>query len=86
MAGQLHSLIENHEPDDFTNACRNALLQIVCEMPVDQAKIIYDHVTVPCPWTTAAEHQAWLDSYQCKAMRLELMMKTEQSSSTFKPE
>lgn len=80
MAGQLHSLIQNHEPDDFTIACRNALLGITAQMPLDQARLIYDHVTQPCPWTTEREHQAWLNSYQCQAMRLEIMMKSDQSS------
>lgn len=83
---QLHSLIENHEPDEFTTACRNALLQIICEMPADQARIIYDHVTIPCPWTTQAEHESWLNSYQCKAMRLELTLKEQAESQKKKNE
>lgn len=73
----LHQLLTGDSPDDFMTRCRDALRQIVAELPPDQARTVLHHATKPNPFTTPKQHQAWLDSHQCKAIGLEVLLKEQ---------
>lgn len=80
MTRSIASLIEGEEPDEFTTMCRDALRNLVAKLPPKEAKLVYEHCALPNGFTTKAQHEAWLRSFQYQAMSLELRIK---KSSTF---
>jgi len=69
------------EPDEFVDSCRDALRETVASLPPALGQLLYEQSKIKSPWSTLKQHQAWLDSYQYKAMTLELQLKQQEKDS-----
>jgi hypothetical protein len=74
----LNQRIQGSDPDEFMLQCRRALVDIVAHMPAKQAQYVYQQVSMPCPYATAAEHQDWINSVHYKALQLEVQYKLDE--------
>lgn len=79
MTIPLVSFIEGEKPDEFTTMCRDSLRQLVAKLPPKEAKLVFEHCTLPNGFTTKEQHEAWLRSFQYKAMSLEMKLKQDET-------
>lgn len=79
MTSPLVAFIEGEQPDEFTTMCRDALRQLVAKLPPKEAKLVFEHSTMPNGFTTKEQHEAWLRSFQYQAMSLEMKFKQNDS-------